>query len=73
VPVIPRTALINTYGSWIIFVVPPGSNTASRKEVTLGLESEDMVEILTGLQPGEQVVTAGQNFLTDGDPVRIVE
>ena len=73
VPVIPRTALINTYDTWIVFVVPEKSSAAVRKEVTLGLESETMVEILSGLEVGEQVVSTGQNFLTDGDPVRIVE
>ncbi|MDR2210580.1 MAG: efflux RND transporter periplasmic adaptor subunit [Spirochaetaceae bacterium] len=73
VPVIPRDALINTYGSWIVFVVPPGSATARRREISLGLESEAMVEVLSGLEPGEPVVIAGQNFLTDGDPVRVVE
>jgi len=73
VPVIPRASLIQTYGSWIVFVIPPDTTTASRREVTLGLESETMVEILTGLEQGERVVSEGQNFLTDGDPVRIVE
>jgi RND family efflux transporter MFP subunit len=73
IPVIPRNALINTYGSWIVFVIPPNSETAQRKEVTLGLESEELVEITSGLEPGEQVVIAGQNFLNDGDPVRVVE
>ena len=73
VPVVPREALINTYGTWIVFVVPEESSIARRREVTLGLESETMVEILTGLEYGEQVVIEGQNFLTDGDPVQIVE
>jgi multidrug efflux pump subunit AcrA (membrane-fusion protein) len=73
VPVISRAALIQTYGTWIVFVVPEDSSTARRREVTLGLEGETIVEILTGLEAGEQVVSEGQNFLTDGDPVRIVE
>jgi multidrug efflux pump subunit AcrA (membrane-fusion protein) len=73
VPVVPRDALINTYGSWIVFVIPQGSETARRREITLGLENEEMVEVRSGLEPGEQVVIAGQNFLNDGDPVRIVE
>ena len=73
VPVIPRTALIHTYGNWIVFVVPEDSSAARRREVTLGLESETMVEILSGLETGEQVVSEGQNFLADGDAVRIVE
>jgi len=73
VPVIPRPALIKTYGTWIVFVVPKDSSVARRKEVVLGLEDETRVEIISGLEVGEQLVSEGQNFLTDGDPVRIVE
>jgi multidrug efflux pump subunit AcrA (membrane-fusion protein) len=71
VPVIPRDAVINTYGSWLVFVVD-GQNTARRRTITLGLENENSVEVLEGLEPGERIVSAGQNFLSDGDPVRIV-
>jgi multidrug efflux pump subunit AcrA (membrane-fusion protein) len=72
VPVIPRTSVINTYGSWIVFVVDE-NNTARRREITLGIDNEDFFEILNGLSMGENVVSAGQNFLSDGDPVRIVD
>jgi RND family efflux transporter MFP subunit len=72
VPVIPRDAVINTYGSWIVFVVD-GSNIARRRVITLGLENENFVEVESGLELGDRVVTEGQNFLSDGDPVRIVE
>ena len=72
VPVIPRASMINTYGSWIVFVVDE-NNTAIRREITLGLESETLVEVLDGLVPGDLVVSAGQNFLSSGEQVRIVE
>jgi multidrug efflux pump subunit AcrA (membrane-fusion protein) len=72
VPVIPRGAVINTYGSWIVFTVNE-RNTASRREVTLGIENETFVEVLGGIEVGDRVVSAGQNFLSDGDPVRIVD
>jgi RND family efflux transporter MFP subunit len=72
VPVIPRVSVINTYGSWIVFIVDD-NNIARRREISLGLENENYVEILDGLETGDKVVSAGQNFLTDGDPVRIVE
>jgi RND family efflux transporter MFP subunit len=72
VPVIPRTAVINSYGSWFVFVVDE-SSTARRRNVETGLENEDYFEIVSGLEPGEQVVVAGQNFLSDNEPVRIVE
>jgi multidrug efflux pump subunit AcrA (membrane-fusion protein) len=72
VPVIPREAVINTYGSWLVFVVDE-RNTARRRTVTLGLENESTIEVLEGLEFGDRVVSAGQNFLSDGDPVRIVD
>ena len=72
VPVVQRTSVINTYGSWIVFVADE-NNIARRREVTLGIENEDYFEILSGVSMGERVVSAGQNFLSDGDPVRIVE
>jgi RND family efflux transporter MFP subunit len=71
VPVIPRGAVINTYGSWIVFIVNE-RNIAARREIFLGLENEQFIEVISGLEVGDQVVTAGQNFLSDGDPVRVV-
>ncbi|MCL2008492.1 MAG: efflux RND transporter periplasmic adaptor subunit [Treponema sp.] len=72
VAVIPRAAVINTYGSRIVFVVGE-DNIAQRREVFLGLENEGFVEILSGLEIGELIVIAGQNFLSDGELIRIVE
>jgi multidrug efflux pump subunit AcrA (membrane-fusion protein) len=72
VPVIPRISVINTYGSWIVFIVNE-KGLAERREVLLGLESEELVEVSEGLKSGERIVIEGQNFLSDGDPVRIVE
>ena len=72
VPVVQRTSVINTYGSWIVFVADE-NNIARRREVTLGIDNEEYFEILSGVSMGERVVSAGQNFLSDGDPVRIVE
>ncbi|MCL2128535.1 MAG: efflux RND transporter periplasmic adaptor subunit, partial [Treponema sp.] len=72
VPVIPRTSVINTYGSWIVFIVDE-NNTARRRVLELGIENESLFEVTSGIELGDRVVTAGQNFLTDGDPVRIVD
>jgi multidrug efflux pump subunit AcrA (membrane-fusion protein) len=72
VMVIPRASVINTYGTWIVFVVK-SSGIAGRREVQIGLENEQFIEVTGGLEPGEMVVTAGQMFLTDGDLVRVVD
>jgi multidrug efflux pump subunit AcrA (membrane-fusion protein) len=72
VPVIPRTAVINTYGTWIAFTVDE-NNIARRHELELGIENEELFEVLSGVALGDRIVSQGQNFLSDGDPVRIVE
>ncbi len=72
VTVIPRSALINTEGKWICYTVND-QHIAERRELILGLESEDTVEVVQGVTPGERLVILGQNFLSDQEPVRIVE
>ena len=72
VPVIPRSSVINTYGSWIVFTIDE-NNIARRNEVELGIENEEQFEVLSGINLGDRVVIQGQNFLSDGDPSRIVE
>jgi RND family efflux transporter MFP subunit len=72
VPLIPRTALINTYGTWIVFVADE-DHIARRRTVELGLDNEELVEISAGLALGERVITAGQNFLSDNEPIRVVD
>lgn len=39
--------------------------------VKTGRRSNGLVEILTGVQPGDKIVTAGQNRLSNGTPVAI--
>lgn len=39
--------------------------------VKTGRRSNGLVEILTGVQPGDRIVTAGQNRLSNGTPVAI--
>jgi len=72
VPVIPRNSVINTYGSWIVFIVD-ANNIARRRTVELGIENENLFEVLNGVNLEDRVVSAGQNFLSDGDPVRVME
>jgi len=72
VPVIPREAAIHTQGAWIAYVIDD-DNIARRRELELGMESELFLEVRSGLSLGDLVVSAGQNFLADGDAVRIVE
>jgi multidrug efflux pump subunit AcrA (membrane-fusion protein) len=42
------------------------------REISAGVSVDKEVEIKSGLAPGEAVVVQGQQFLTDGAPVRVI-
>jgi membrane fusion protein (multidrug efflux system) len=52
-----------------VFVVE--NETAKRRIVKTGIETDDRVEITGGLKPGELVITSGQNGLPDGAKVTL--
>ncbi|WP_421895360.1 efflux RND transporter periplasmic adaptor subunit [Marinoscillum sp.] len=68
--VIPRRALIGSLKDARVYVVS-GEN-ASLRSITVGAKVDDKVVVLSGLEPGEAVVTSGQINLTDGAEVRVV-
>ena len=45
---------------------------AKAQTVEIGIEDEGMVQILSGLKPGDQVVTTGAYALDDGSKVKVV-
>ena len=51
-----------------MFVVEKG--VARRRDVVIATEGEDGVALTRGVNPGEQVVTAGGTALEDGMKVR---
>jgi Cu(I)/Ag(I) efflux system membrane fusion protein len=63
--VIPREALIRT-GSEERVIVSLGEGRYQPRKVIAGIETGDRVEILSGLETGEEIVTSGQ-FLIDSE------
>lgn len=68
--VVPTEAVLTRGETQYVFVVE--NDTAKYVEVTTGLTGNGVTEVLTGLTAGQQLVTVGQAYLNDGDPVRIV-
>ena len=68
--VIPRDALVLDSLGDTVYV--KSGETAERREVRLGLRSEDSVEVLEGLGEGELLIVVGQDGLADGTPVSVI-
>lgn len=68
--VVPSQAVLTRGETRYVFVVEDG--TAKYVEVTLGMMGSGVTEVTSGLTAGQQLVTVGQSYLSDGDPVRIV-
>lgn len=65
---IPRTALFKgDDGKWKVFKIVGGK--AKLSDVTVGLENDNEVQIISGLQKGESVIDAPPSSLTDGASV----
>jgi HlyD family secretion protein len=66
---VPGEAIVNRAGRNQVFVLT--GNTIHAKEVATGGTSGEWVAISSGLQAGDQIVTAGVGFLKDGDVVAV--
>lgn len=66
---VPKGAVAIRENRTVVFIIE--KQRAFMKPVTTGLEDKDKVEILTGINEGDRVVTEGYETLHDKTPVRI--
>ncbi len=67
---IPITAVAAAPDSAPFVWVVDSDNTVSRRDVTLGEAKGDQVQVIDGLQPGEQIISAGVSQIQDGMKIR---
>lgn len=65
---VPIQAIVNRSGRNIAFVVGPDSRVHVR-EVQVGINDGTQIEVLSGLQLGEEVAISALDVLSDGTPV----
>jgi HlyD family secretion protein len=68
--VLSKDSLLKESGPPRVFV--HDSAKASLRKVTLGLEGERYIEVLGGLQEGDEIIVAGHYELRDGMPVKVI-
>lgn len=66
----PETGTIELERSYSVFVTS-GDTSAVRRELELGIEQGDRIEVMDGLQAGDQLVVTGQESLEDGSLIQI--
>ena len=69
--VVPRDAFVGSVSDNLIFVVK--NNTAVLTKVKSGINYGDKVEVISGLNEGDIVVTSGQINLSDKTKIRILK
>ncbi|RFZ92309.1 efflux RND transporter periplasmic adaptor subunit [Mucilaginibacter conchicola] len=66
---IPREALTESQKTTSVFIAQDG--VARLRPVKTGLEQAGRIQIISGLQKGEQIITSGQINLKDGSPINV--
>jgi multidrug efflux system membrane fusion protein len=69
---LPLTALYQRGQEPAVWVVDPNTSAVALKPVQVGRYTQEAVEVVSGLQPGDVVVRAGVHKLTAGQRVRVL-
>ncbi len=72
-PAIPGSSIVRFGEQTFVYVVEErdGQTLAVRRDIELGLRIAGMVEVRTGLQPGEQIVAEGVHRVREGGALRV--
>ncbi len=68
---IPRSALVASIKNPYVYVIEGGK--ARQRQISVGRDFGDTIEVTSGLTAGEQVVTTGQINLSNGSPVQVTK
>ena len=68
---LPRGAYLTTGGELLVYVLSADGQRAERRQVRFGASDASNIEILSGLQPGERVVTSSYEAFKDQPMIEI--
>ena len=71
--VVPNTALYTRDNSTRVWLVDRATETVKAVEIKTGESTNEGIAVLSGLKPGDLVVTAGANLLQLGQKVRLLD
>jgi HlyD family secretion protein len=68
---LPRGGFYNSTGGRWAYVVAASGTTASRRDIELGRQNTEVYEVLSGLRPGERVITSSYETFAQYDKIVI--
>ncbi len=68
---LPRETVLRNMDELYVYVIEDG--VAKMKVVTTGIDNGKDIEILTGLNVGDVVITEGQTYVTDNEKVNLIK
>lgn len=70
---IPINAVVKSENKEYVYAIENlnGTNKAVKRLIDLGLYTDNVVEVKSGLKPGEKIITVGYQDVNDGDAVEI--
>lgn len=68
---LPRTAVLDKDGKSYVWIVDPKTSAVAAREVRTAPDTPLLVTLVSGVAPGDRVVTAGVHSLSDGQTVKI--
>jgi len=68
--VVDRNVVITKNGETYVFVEENGM--AVKKNVETGIDDGESIQILSGVEEGEMIVTKGQSYLSEGDKLNVI-
>lgn len=73
-PVIEQDAFVTVADKYYLYVVKDGEKqTVEKREVTLGKNIDGYYQVMTGINPGDEVVVAGMLTLYEGAAVKVIK
>jgi multidrug efflux pump subunit AcrA (membrane-fusion protein) len=75
---IPVSAVINRFGEQYVYVIgkdpqDPDITIVNKRIIVPGIIIDGIAEIVSGLEPNEEIVVRGQTLLDDGSRVNVIE
>ena len=68
---VPQSAVLQKQGISYVFAVE--NSKAVRKQIEIGEVANNTIVVLSGIRPGEQVITTNVNRIKDGEAVKVIQ